>query len=702
MPVNTIPPWVRAADEEQPDEVDLTPDDRIASLVHHAPPRSPRSPPSHHHHHVSSRHAANEPQSRSWGNRRSASLLHMDGLDIPRAESPEAEDSFPGPAAPTGSSELQPRPQPPTNQASRRRSYFATALPPPTSPPRSPKARHNSSHNMASSSTPAPPVGPTTPQTSNSSNPVRARFHRLRERFSEYADDAGAVSEDYDTNYEDISDDEIHQHQHHHHPHQQRSARPTLGGRRGTSRRLTRVSSQQRKLERSRSLEQTRFGKEKDEWLTATLRLSPAERHRLGHEIRDALANSGTYWAKRRQRRKLRQQMRSGGGGSDPHDSFQPMILALEALQTFGTKAFTGHDPPKHPAQVERLAPIQNPNAPLPPVSVRQPSDAPSSPPATTPMMGIQHRPHFSRNLSHGIAPSITSGHSFDTTTRPNNALITDHSPIGSHGTFHDPQQQYLRMIGHHPLNGSGLGERNQGWTEKDVFTRRKASDDRWNEPWKPQMHAGLLHVSNGWPDDKMEDDTGFGYGYGSKGKGSKARFAQWGWWRNFLLHHPFTPLFVRFSNIVITTITLAVAIRLRTTLHNEHRESIVGVSPLLGTIFSPLTLAHIFFQVWLEYFGRPIGLWSVRAKLFGTSIEIIFVGMWSAEMALSWDNYYTTPNDDLLHKSRGYVRRLQCFLIGLSFISLFAYMITLIVRGISLSLLLSILFCCCASYQRD
>ena len=39
----------------------------------------------------------------------------------------------------------------------------------------------------------------------------------------------------------------------------------------------------------------------------------------------------------------------------------------------------------------------------------------------------------------------------------------------------------------------------------------------------------------------------------------------------------------------------------------------------------------------------RPIGLWGLSSKLWYTAIEIVFTCLWSALLALAFDNYFTS-----------------------------------------------------------
>lgn len=53
--------------------------------------------------------------------------------------------------------------------------------------------------------------------------------------------------------------------------------------------------------------------------------------------------------------------------------------------------------------------------------------------------------------------------------------------------------------------------------------------------------------------------------------------------------------------------------------------------------------LIRLFILLQLEYFGRPLGLWRTSAKLGYTLLEVVFICVWSAALALSFDNYFTS-----------------------------------------------------------
>ena len=62
-----------------------------------------------------------------------------------------------------------------------------------------------------------------------------------------------------------------------------------------------------------------------------------------------------------------------------------------------------------------------------------------------------------------------------------------------------------------------------------------------------------------------------------------------------------------------------------------------------LVIIFASLTLVHVMMAIYTEYFGRPVGLWHTSSKLAYTLIEVVFICAWSAALALTFDNFFTS-----------------------------------------------------------
>lgn len=242
-----------------------------------------------------------------------------------------------------------------------------------------------------------------------------------------------------------------------------------------------------------------------------------------------------------------------------------------------------------------------------------------------------------------------------------------------------------------------------------DSFTRHQPVTPGWASPWRPEsrgehsIRIGKYRFNNhGEGGYFPRTETG---ATSNSRKRKRKRHASSGavnvfdvdWWRRFLLHNPFVPLLFRLVNIGFTSSTLAIASKLYITLKREGAEDSVGSSPIVAIIFAPLTLVHVGVQIYVEYFSKPIGLWRVGSKLFYTMTELIFVCLWSAELSLSFDNYFTSTlvcstlnspysggadrpvfgEQTLNNPSRKpYICRLQGALIGLVFTSLLAYVI--------------------------
>lgn len=173
-------------------------------------------------------------------------------------------------------------------------------------------------------------------------------------------------------------------------------------------------------------------------------------------------------------------------------------------------------------------------------------------------------------------------------------------------------------------------------------FTRHQPTTPGWDTPWHPETRDGFSiefgnyrynnHGEGGYlPRTNTTRSSEKGRSKVNKNgmtmvqsrERKRNNFLMIDWWKRFLLENPFVPLLFRFINIAFTTSTLAIAIRLRGILRDQGAEAAVGSSPLVAIIFSPLTLIHVGFQIWLEYFSRPICLWEVGSKLFYTLIDV-------------------------------------------------------------------------------
>jgi hypothetical protein len=165
-------------------------------------------------------------------------------------------------------------------------------------------------------------------------------------------------------------------------------------------------------------------------------------------------------------------------------------------------------------------------------------------------------------------------------------------------------------------------------------FTLSQNATPGWDTPWSASAHAqGPYFFDNPETDSDEVDQNKNLSSWGKKKK--KLRL--------FVLSNTYVPLLFRFINISFTTAALALAIRIRRIELRNNVLGALGSSPTLVIIFAPPTLLHVMLAIYLEYFGRPLGLWRTSHKLAHTLVEVLFICAWSAALSLCFDNYFTS-----------------------------------------------------------
>jgi len=112
----------------------------------------------------------------------------------------------------------------------------------------------------------------------------------------------------------------------------------------------------------------------------------------------------------------------------------------------------------------------------------------------------------------------------------------------------------------------------------------------------------------------------------------------------SYLMHHPTAPLVCRLLNLFLTVISLAICTAIRKSEIQADRSGILGASTIFVLVVAPLGLMHNLFAIYCEYFGAPIGIWSVSWKMFHTLSELVFVSLWSAALALTMNDELRSP----------------------------------------------------------
>ncbi|KAF7320437.1 hypothetical protein MKEN_00828600 [Mycena kentingensis (nom. inval.)] len=171
------------------------------------------------------------------------------------------------------------------------------------------------------------------------------------------------------------------------------------------------------------------------------------------------------------------------------------------------------------------------------------------------------------------------------------------------------------------------------------TFTMQHNATPGWDAPWTSRVGAqgpAGRHRSASGSMDEAEDSP-----VDSEKERTQKRRRRL---RAFILNNAYVPLIFRLINIAFTTAALALAVTIRRLERRIHTMGELGSSPTLVIIFAPLTLVHVMSSIYLEYFGRPLGLWRTSHKLAHTLSEVLFICAWSAALSLSFDNYFTSP----------------------------------------------------------
>ncbi|KAF9569680.1 hypothetical protein CPC08DRAFT_701580 [Agrocybe pediades] len=170
-------------------------------------------------------------------------------------------------------------------------------------------------------------------------------------------------------------------------------------------------------------------------------------------------------------------------------------------------------------------------------------------------------------------------------------------------------------------------------------YTLAHTNTPGWDTPWTSRPAAQ--------GPSRLHREDSYGFEEEDQSKSSNKDLSGWALRRkqirSFILVNTYVPLLFRFINISFTTAALGIAIRIRNTEKHHDATGAVGSSPTVVIIFAPLTLVHVMIAIYLEYFGRPLGLWRTSGKLAHTLSEVLFICAWSAALSLCFDNFFTS-----------------------------------------------------------
>lgn len=204
------------------------------------------------------------------------------------------------------------------------------------------------------------------------------------------------------------------------------------------------------------------------------------------------------------------------------------------------------------------------------------------------------------------------------------------------------------------------------------TYTVHQTNTPGWSSPWQPFfLNRSGQNSQNPSGDPWSELDRPDINRINSIGRTESRNQTLWDKFSTFLLLHPAAPLVFRVLNLAFTAATLGLAARIieieRTSQFDDTSlEGVVGTSTIYSIVVAPLTLVHIAIAVYAEYFGPPlgpspslslpltpsneltfvsgVGIWRVSRKMIFTLVELVFIALWSAGLALSFDDLFTTP----------------------------------------------------------
>jgi len=196
-------------------------------------------------------------------------------------------------------------------------------------------------------------------------------------------------------------------------------------------------------------------------------------------------------------------------------------------------------------------------------------------------------------------------------------------SSQGSHGHGGDVEKQGSSDNLNEESTKTSMGPQHDPWsmlvarpkaTPQD-YSRNQANTPGWNQPWAPFRRQnldpwnGAEMVSEG-PADQTKA--------GAQGSKKDRYFKRM---QRFLLYSAFAPLWLRFFNLALVAISLAISIRIHIVEDHYGVPGIIGVSTYYTMVVACLSILHIFWSTWFEYFGKPIGVWSIRTKMLHTFV---------------------------------------------------------------------------------
>ncbi|KAI1381902.1 hypothetical protein F4677DRAFT_400160 [Hypoxylon crocopeplum] len=119
----------------------------------------------------------------------------------------------------------------------------------------------------------------------------------------------------------------------------------------------------------------------------------------------------------------------------------------------------------------------------------------------------------------------------------------------------------------------------------------------------------------------------------------------------NFVLRHPIAPLIFRLVVLITTVAALALACNI---FQREHNPAIINEytpetsQAIVAIVIDVVAIPYILYMVWDEYTGKPLGLRPPAQKVSLTLLDLIFIVLKSASVALAFEALVDHSGDGL------------------------------------------------------
>jgi hypothetical protein len=230
----------------------------------------------------------------------------------------------------------------------------------------------------------------------------------------------------------------------------------------------------------------------------------------------------------------------------------------------------------------------------------------------------------------------------------PSAALVAqhNHSPAAARNPHMGAQHQ-KRREGHPLSSGRTRSQPTSRWitfARASAYPREDFSDEKVDHEWL-NKHFG--DYSQPWLANHNEDDIEDG-----SSRYHAFRKKRQAWYKrsqHTILRNPFIPLVFRFIVFFFAMIALALggSIHHITDKYNEQHPGRInqGPSTLMAIIVDAVAIVYTVYVTYDEYFNKPLGLRSAKAKIRIVLLDLFFIVFQAANLSLAFQGLSNTSD---------------------------------------------------------